>query len=82
MAEAIDTLQIAEDLEASGLDREQAKAIAHAVRQGRGELVTKSDLEAGLAGLKADLLKWMFGAVFVIGAWVFALMRMLPPTGS
>ncbi|MCZ0945653.1 MAG: DUF1640 domain-containing protein [Gammaproteobacteria bacterium] len=82
MAEAIDTLQIAEDLEASGLDREQAKAIAHAVRQGRGELVTKPDLEAGLAGLKADLLKWMFGAVFVIGAWVFALIRLLPPVGS
>ena len=82
MAEAIDTLQIADDLEASGLDRKQAKAIAHAVRQGRGELVTKSDLEAGLAGLKADLLKWMFGAVFVIGAWVFALIRLLPPAGS
>ena len=82
MVEAIDTLQIAEDLEASGLGREQAKAIAHAVRQGRGELVTKSDLEAGLAGLKADLLKWMFGAVFVIGAWVFALVRLLPPVGS
>ncbi len=79
MDEAIDTLQIADNLEASGLNREQAKAIAHAVRQGRGELATRSDLEAGLAGLKADLLKWMFGAVFVIGAWVFALIRLLPP---
>ena len=82
MAEAIDTLQIAENLEASGLDREQAKAVAHAVRQGRCEVVTKPDLEAGLAGLKADLLKWMFGAVFVIGAWVFALVRLLPPVAS
>jgi len=30
----------------------------------------------------ADLLKWMFCAVFVIGAWVFALIRLLPPVGS
>ena len=93
MAEALDTLQIADDLESSGLDREQAKAIAHAVRQGRGDLVTKSDLEAGLAALKsdiksgisdakADVLKWMFGAVFALGAWVFAIIRMMPPTGS
>ena len=82
MAEAIDTLQIADDIESSGLSREQAKAIAHAVHQGRGDLVTKSDLEAGLAALKADVLKWMFGAVFALGAWVFALIRMLPPTGS
>ena len=64
---------------ASGLEPKQVKAIAHALRQGRGELVTKPDLEAGLAGLKADLLKWMLGAVFVIGAWVFALVRLLPP---
>ena len=82
MIEAVDTLKIADDLEASGLVREQAKAIAQAVRQGRGDLVTKSDLDAGLAGLKADILKWMFVAVFVIGAWVFAVIRMLPPAGS
>ncbi|MCY4278118.1 MAG: hypothetical protein OXE81_09835 [Gammaproteobacteria bacterium] len=82
MAEAVDTLQIADDLEASGINREQGKAIAHAVRQGRGELATKSDLEAGLSSLKADLLKWMLGAVFVIGAWVFAVIRLLPPARS
>ena len=87
MAEAIDTLQIADDLEAAGLERQQAKAIAHAVRQGRGELATKGDLaelttKTDLAELKAELLKWMFGAVFVIGAWVFAVIRMLPPAGT
>ena len=51
MAEAIDTLKIADDLEASGLERQQAKAIAQAVHHGRGDLVTKSDLDAGLANL-------------------------------
>lgn len=44
MAEAIDTLQIADDLEAAGLDLKHAKAIAHAVHQGRGDLATKADL--------------------------------------
>lgn len=47
-------------------------------------LATKGDLaelttKADLAELKTELLKWMFGAVFVISAWVFAVIRMLPP---
>ena len=55
MAEAIDTLKIADDLEASGLERQQAKEIAQAVRHGRGDLVTKSDLDAGLAGFESRM---------------------------
>ena len=55
MAEALDTLQIADDLESSGLRREHAKAIAHAVHQGRGDLATKSDL----AALETRLLQRM-----------------------
>ena len=46
MAEAIDTLKIADHLKASGLERQQAKGIVQAVRHGHG------DLEAGLAGLE------------------------------
>ena len=55
MAEAIDTLKIADDLEASGLERQQAKAIAQAVRHSHGDLATKSDLDAGLAGLETRM---------------------------
>ena len=45
---AFDTLATARDLEAAGVERRQAEAIAGAVRQAvsadRGELVTKVDL--------------------------------------
>ena len=37
MADAIDTLEIADGLEASGLERQQAKAIAQEIHHGRGD---------------------------------------------
>ena len=54
MAEAFDTLQAARELTSAGLDRDHAEAIAKAIRQGHGELVTKSDLKAETADLKAE----------------------------
>ena len=74
MAETIDTLQIAEDLEASGLNRGQAKAIAHAVRQGRGDLATKADLAELKADLKADLTM----RVVAIAGLTVAAVKLLP----
>ena len=54
---AFDTLTAARDLEAAGVERKQAEAIAGAVRQAvsadRGELATKADL----AELRADLYR-------------------------
>ena len=45
-AGAFDTLSAARELEAAGVERSQAEAIAKAIRDGQGELVTKADLAA------------------------------------
>jgi len=62
-----DTLKCVETLERSGLDRQQAAAIASAVRDSHAaaELVTKKDLEIALAPIRAEqtLQRWMLGAV-------------------
>ena len=46
-----DTLAVARDLEASGIGKEPAEAVARAIRQGHAGLATKADLEA----LRADV---------------------------
>jgi len=63
-----DTLTAARELEAAGLDRRQAEAIAKTVRNGQGELATKADLDSTAAALRADLVtlevrlvKWAIG---------------------
>ena len=64
-----DTLGAARELEAAGIERRQAEAIAGAIRNGEGDLVTKDHLDARLAGLENRLVKWavaLAGAVVVI----------------
>ena len=77
-ATAFDTLATAHALEAAGIGRQQAEAIASVVRQAtdtnREELATKADLatlkaelkaefETRIAALKADMLKLAIGIV-------------------
>jgi hypothetical protein len=55
-AVAFDTLKFVEKLEAAGVPHAQAKATAEAFAEATGqELVTKSDLAAAKAELKADI---------------------------
>ena len=58
-AAAFDTLRIARDLEAVGIERRQAEAHAEALRSvaqsARAESATKADLEAAVAGLEVRL---------------------------
>ena len=71
-----DTLGAARELEAAGIERRQAEAIAGAIRNGEGGLVTKDHLDAKLAELEARLVeresrlvKWavaLAGAVVII----------------
>ncbi len=72
-----DALAAARNLEAAGLGREQAEAIAAACRQAAGTdhhtLATKADVaavKADVAAVKADVaaVKWVLGfvAVFVV----------------
>ena len=42
-ASTFDTLTAARDLEAAGVERSQAEAIAKAIRDGQGEFATKAD---------------------------------------
>ncbi|MXZ21518.1 MAG: DUF1640 domain-containing protein [Caldilineaceae bacterium SB0665_bin_25] len=57
MTSAFDTLTAARELEASGMERKQAEAVAAAIRAGQGDLATKDDI----AGLRRELatLRWM-----------------------
>ncbi|BBU60758.1 hypothetical protein MSC49_06930 [Methylosinus sp. C49] len=55
-AVVFDTLKFVEKLEAAGVSHAQAKATAEAFAEATGqELVTKSDLAAAKAELKADI---------------------------
>ena len=91
MTAAFDTLTTARELEAAGVERRQAEAIAGAVRQAvsadRGELATKADLDTAIADLKTDMLKVAIGvAIGVVIAnatltavFVFGALRLLQP---
>ena len=68
-ASTFGTLTAARTLEAAGVERSQAEAIAKAIREGQGDLVTKDHLDAKLADLENRLVKWavaLAGAVVII----------------
>ena len=53
-----DTLTAAHTLEAAGIERGHAEAIAHAIRNGQGDLATKADItavKADITAVKADI---------------------------
>ena len=79
-AMTFDTLKLAKRLRAGGFSEDQAESVADALRESvsGSDLVTKSDLAAGLAEQKADILKWMFGAMLAQGAAVVTLVKLLP----
>ena len=74
-----DTLKLARKLEASGFTQQQAVGAAEAMAESLAEvsgLATKedvSDLRRDLAETKADLLKWMFGALAAQTAFLSAI---------
>ena len=51
-----DTLTAAHTLEAAGIERGHAEAIAHAIRNGQGDLATKVDITAVKADVTTKLL--------------------------
>lgn len=84
MSLVFDTHQIVQELRGSGLSEAQAEAITRAIQRTRqadlGELATRADLRAALAETKADLLKWVLGAIgfqtLAILAGATALLRL------
>lgn len=73
MSITFDTLKFVEKLEAGGFTHPQAKAAAEAFAEATSqELATKpdilairADLRADLAETKADIMKWIIGALGV-----------------
>ena len=76
-----DTLSAARKLEAAGVERRQAEAIAEGMREAvsadRDALATKADLDAKLAGLEARMYRalWIQGGAIVA---ILTALRFLP----
>ena len=68
MTRAFDTLAAARDMEAAGLDRPAAEAVAGAIRAGQGELATAADLAAmgGRLETRIGALQWVVGVNLAI----------------
>ena len=79
-ATSFNPLTAARDLEAAGIERQQAEAIASQLRDAataeREDLVTKTVLTNAIAGLRSDM-RWMFGfqaaLILAIAARLFGL---------
>ena len=86
-AGAFDTLSAARELEAAGVERPHAEAIAKAIAHGDERAATKSDLDTSVAGLRMDItavrselatIQWTVGLLaafmFAIGLRVFGIL--------
>lgn len=71
---AFDTHRFVKHLTEKGFTEEQAEALAvEQINLLNSNLATKTDIEA----LRADLLKWMFGALIAQGGLIVALIKLL-----
>ena len=56
MAIPFDTLKLARRLERAGFPPQQAGDMSEAIAEAMSQLVTKADLDAGLTGMRAEML--------------------------
>ena len=83
MAEAIafDTHRFVKRLTESGFTEKQAETLAEEhVALLNANLATKADIaevKAQIEAVKADLLKWLFGALITQGGLIVALVKLL-----
>ena len=89
----LDTLSVAQELTAGGIDRDQAEVIANAMRKlaQQGDHVTADQFKAGLADVRTEiaevrteiaaletrLIRWMVGTVLATAALTFGILRFL-----
>ena len=73
---SFDTAATVRDLQAAGIGRGQAEALAAACRKASEDAdhVTRAELEAVVARQEVRLLKW----VLAVGAAVVAVLKLLP----
>ena len=79
----VDRLTITRQLVSAGFDRQQAEAVADALREANRDLVTKDDLERAVAPLatRASLyraLRLQTGAIVAAVAGLLAIVSRLP----
>lgn len=75
---AFDTLKLARRLAAAGVPMLQAEATAEALAETLGEgIVTREHLDARLAELRTELVKWMAGLLLGQTAVISALVKLL-----
>lgn len=81
-----DTLKLADRLQAGGFTAEQSRSAASAFAEvmSGAELVTKADLretelrlETRIVETKADILRWVFGAMAAQTAIIVGLLKIL-----
>ena len=92
MTAAFDTLTAARRMEEAGMKREQAEAVAEAVRSAAEadleHLATKTDLadvKADISALRVELVdrmqsgeRRMYAAAFGVGGLLFAALKLVP----
>ena len=74
MARVFDTLKAAREHEAGGLERQQAEAVASAIRNGQCDLVTKDGLETALTNLENRLTSRILG----VAGPIVAAVKLIP----
>ena len=72
-----DTHKAVKALKDAGFAEDQAEAIVTVFDSGSAELVTKSDLNAAITEVKADMLKVAIGIVIANAGLTFAIVRLL-----
>ena len=72
-------LEVAHELTAGGVDRDQAEVIAGAISRAaeHGDHVTSEQFKAGLAELELRLIKWMVGTVLATAGLTVTILRFL-----
>ena len=70
-----DPLSAAQDLEAAGIERKHAEAIAKAVNHGDERAATKADLDTAIAGVRPEfgIIRWLVGIQSAITLATFAI---------
>ncbi len=72
-----DTHELVNELESSGLTRQQSEAVVAVLKKAQGELATKSDLHREILELKVDIVKWVGALMLAQVAVIAALVKLL-----